>query len=148
MSFWINAIFWAIIIGFYMWQAKPKPLTIAFIISLYVGLETYFYVNHWISYLPVAQHIIFYAIPIGLFLLYSFIYCIITKNNWEQARSKTAYWYIGVIVAVWLSFPTVFMLYDWQDARIEYETEMEELFGEDWEDEVEELEEERFSHRP
>ena len=36
MGFWINAIFWAIIIGFYMWQAKPKPLTIAFIISLYV----------------------------------------------------------------------------------------------------------------
>lgn len=127
-----------------MWQAKPKPLTIAFIISLYVGLETYFYVNHWISYLPVTQHIIFYAIPIGLFLLFSFIYCIITKNNWEQARSKTTYWYIGVIVAVWLSFPTVFMLYDWQDAKIEYETEMEELFGEDWEDEVEELEQERF----
>lgn len=146
MGFWINAIFWAIIIGFYMWQAKPKPLTIAFIISLYVGLETYFYVNHWISYLPVAQHIIFFVIPIGLFLLSFIVYCKKTKINWEQAMSKSTCWYIGIIIAVWLSFPTVFIFYDWQDARIEYETEMEELFGEDWEDEVRELEQERFSH--
>ena len=48
-------------------------------------------------------------------------------------------WYICVIIAVWLTFPTIFMFYNWHEARMEYESEMEELFGEDWEDEVEEM---------
>lgn len=59
MSFWINAAIWAIIIGVGMWRSKPKPLTAAFIVSVYVGLETYFYVSHWLSYLPTGLHILF-----------------------------------------------------------------------------------------
>jgi len=51
MSFWINATIWAIIIGIGMRESKPKPLTSAFIVSLYVGLETYFYVSNWLSYM-------------------------------------------------------------------------------------------------
>ena len=61
--------------------------------------------------------------------------------------SQSTCWYICVIIAVWLSFPTVFMFYDWHDAKVEYESEMEELFGEEWEDEVEEMEQERFYRR-
>ena len=61
MAFWINAAIWAIIIGIGMWESKPKPLTAAFIVSLYVGLETYFYVSHWLSYLPTGLHILFYG---------------------------------------------------------------------------------------
>jgi hypothetical protein len=52
-----------------------------------------------------------------------------------------------VIIAVWLSLPTVFLFYDWHDAKMEYESEMEELFGDEWEDEVEEMEQERFYRR-
>ena len=147
MSFWINAAILAIIIGVGMWKSKPKPLTAAFIVSLYVGLETYFYVNHWISYLPTGLHILFYAIPVCVFLLSSLVYCKNTKIDWDEAMSQSTSWYICVIIAVWLSFPTVFMFYDWHDAKVEYESEMEELFGEEWEDEVEEMEQERFYRR-
>ena len=55
--------------------------------------------------------------------------------------------YVCVIIAVWLSLPTVFLFYDWHDAKMEYESEMEELFGDEWEDEVEEMEQERFYRR-
>lgn len=148
MAFWINAIIWAAIIGYGIGKTKPKPLTITFIVSLYVELEMYVYVRNWLSYLPIDLHIIFYAIPVGLFILFSIIYCITTKTDLETAMSDSSYWYIGVIIAVWLSFPTVFMLYDWQDTKAQYETEMKELFGEDWEFEVEELEQERLSRHP
>ena len=39
------------------------------------------------------------------------------------------------------------MFYDWHDAKQEYESEMEELFGDEWEEEVEEMEQERFYRR-
>ena len=147
MSFWINAAIWAIIIGVWVWKSKPKPLTIAFIASLYVGLETYFYVRHWLSYLPTGMHLLFYAIPVCVFLVSLFVYCKKTKTAWEESVSKSACWHICVIFAVWLSFPTVFMFYDWQKAKEGFEAEMEELFGEEWEDEVEEMEQERFYRR-
>lgn len=139
MGFWINAFLWAIIIGVGMWKSKPQPLTIAFIVSLYVGLETYFYVSDWLSYLPTRLHILFYVIPIVVFLLSSVVYCKKEKLKWEEAMSSSKCWYICVIIAVWLTFPTIFMFYNWHEARMEYESEMEELFGEDWEDEVEEM---------
>ena len=129
MSFWINAIIWAIIIGVGMWKSKPKPLTAAFIVSLYVGLETYFYVSHWVSYLPTGLHILFYAIPLSIFFISSFVYCRKTKTDWEEAMSQSKCWYVCVIIAVWLSVPTVFLFYDWHDAKMEYESEMEELDG-------------------
>ena len=139
MGFWINAFLWAIIIGVGMWKSKPKPLTIAFIVSLYVGLETFFYVSDWLSYLSTWSHFLFYVIPIIVFLLSSIVYCKKQKINWEEAMSSPKCWYICVIIAVWLTFPTIFMFYNWHEARMEYESEMEELFGEDWEDEVEEM---------
>ena len=147
MGFWINAAIWAIIIGVGILKSKPQPLTIAFIISVYVGLETYFYVSDWLSYLPAWLHIMFYAIPVAVFLLSSLVYCKIVKIDWDVAMSTSKCWYICVAIAVWLSFPTIFIFYDWHDARIEYETEMEEMFGEDWEDEVEEMRQERFIRR-
>lgn len=130
--------FWAII-GVGMWKSKPQPLTIAFIVSLYVGLETYFYVSDWLSYLPTRLHILFYVIPIVVFLLSSVVYCKKEKLKWEEAMYSSKCWYICVIIAVWLTFPTIFMFYNWHEARMEYESEMEEIFGEDWEDEVEEM---------
>ena len=147
MGFWINAAIWAIIIGVGIWKSNPQPLTIAFIISVYLGLETYFYVSDWLSYLPTGLHVLFYVIPVVIFLLSSLVYSKKEEIDWDDAMSTSKCWYICVTIAVWLSFPTVFMFYDWHDARIEYETEMEELFGEDWEDEVEELRQERYSRR-
>ena len=147
MSFWINAAIWAIIIGVGMWKEKPRPLTATFIVSLYIGLETYFYVSDWLSYLPTGLHLLFYAIPVGVFLISSFFYCKRTQTDWENAISEPACWYICVTIAIWLSLPTVFMFYNWNDAKVEYETEMEGLFGEDWEDEVSEMREERLFRR-
>lgn len=147
MRFWINAALWAIIIGVGIWKSKPQLLTIAFIISVYLGLETYFYVSEWLSYLPLGLHVLFYAIPVISFLMSSLVYCKKVKIDWEEAMSNSRCWYICIIIAVWMSFPTIFMFYDWHNAKMEYEAEMEELFGEEWEDEVEEMEQERFYRR-
>lgn len=147
MGFWINAIIWAIIIGVGMWKAKPQPLTIAFIISLYIGLETYFYVSDWLPYLPTVLRLLFYAIPIVIFLLSFIVYCKMENIDLDEAISSSQSWYICVVIAVWLTFPTVFIFYDWQDAKVEYETEMEELLGEDWEDEIEDMKQELYMRR-
>ena len=90
---------------------------------------------------------LFYVIPVCVFLATSIVYCKKTKVDWYEAMSQSTCWYISVIVTVWLSFPTVFMFYDWHNAKMEYEAEMEELFGEEWEDEVEEMEQERLFRR-
>ncbi|MBP3511802.1 MAG: hypothetical protein J6K19_07190 [Prevotella sp.] len=142
MSFWINAAIWAIIIGVGMWKCKPRPFTIVFIVSVFVGLETYCYVSDWISYLSIGSHLLFYVIPVAIFLISSFVYCKKTNTEWEYAMSDSNCWYLCVIITVWLSLPTVFIFYDWHHARIEYESEMKELFGEEWEDEVEEMKQE------
>ena len=55
--------------------------------------------------------------------------------------------YVIWVMIKWMIGAFIFMFYDWQDAKIEYESEMEELFGEEWEDEVEEMEQERFYRR-
>lgn len=139
MSFWINAAIWAVIVGVGIWKSKPKPLTIAFVVSLYIGLETYLYVSDWLSYLPTKLHVLFYVIPLAVFLLSSIVYCKKEKIAWEEALSTSRCWYICLIIAVCLTFPTIFVLYDWHEARMEYESKMEKLFGEDWENEVDEL---------
>lgn len=143
----LNAIFWAIIIGIGIWQSKPKPLTIAFIISLYVGLGVYTYVRGWISYLPTSQIFMFYGIPIGLFFLTALIFHLFTKTDEDTPSAEYKCWYVGAIVSVLLTLPTVFLFYDWQEARLDYEEEMEELFGDEWEDELEEMEDEAIFRR-
>lgn len=72
------------------------------------------------------------------------IYSRLKHLDWEEAECM----YFGVILAVWLSFPTVFLIYDWDSAKVKYETEMEENMGEDWEEELEEYESEGPRMRP
>ncbi len=144
MIFWINAIFWAIIIIIGMYHSKPQRLTVGFIISVFVALETYIFFNHYISYLPIGKHILFYAIPLGIFLVSFFISFLVNKKDFDIFVSMSRYWYICTIITVCLTLPTVFLIYDWNSAKTEYETEMEEVFGEDWEDEIEEMEAERM----
>ena len=68
----------------------------------------------------------------------------IDKKDFDNFVSMSRYWYICTIITVCLTLPTVFLIYDWNSAKTEYETEMEEVFGEDWEDEIEEMEAERM----
>lgn len=85
MTFWINAAIWAIIIGIGMWKSKLKPLTAAFIVSLYVGLEAYFYVSKPLALIFANRFTYFiYAIPVCIFLASSFIYCKKVKIKWED----------------------------------------------------------------
>lgn len=46
MSFWIYAIIWAVFIDIIMWGAKPKLHTAVFIVTIFIGLETYLYFRH------------------------------------------------------------------------------------------------------
>lgn len=85
MTFWINAAIWAIIIGIGMWKSKLKPLTAAFIVSLYVRLEAYFYVSKPLALIFANRFTYFiYAIPVCIFLASSFIYCKKVKIKWED----------------------------------------------------------------
>ncbi|MBR1518667.1 MAG: hypothetical protein IJ624_04115 [Prevotella sp.] len=141
MSFWINAAIWAVIIGVGMWKLKPQPLTAIFIVSLYIGLGANSYVGEWLPFLPTKEHILYYAIPASIFIIVSFFYCNKTSIKWSDATSYPRYWYFCVTITIWMSLPTL-AFYDWHNAKIKYETEMEELFGVDWEDEVEEMKQE------
>ena len=47
-----------------------------------------------------------------------------------------------------VSFPTAIITNDWNTAYREYSEEMEEEFGEDWEDELEDLRNESLYRRP
>ncbi len=144
MGFWINAIIWAGIIGYCLWHEKAKLLTALCVISGFVGIETYLYVREWIWHLSTVETMMFFAIPLCLFVISSLIYSRLKHLDWEEAECM----YFGVILAVWLSFPTVFLIYDWNEAKAKYETEMEEEIGEDWEEELEEYESEGPRMRP
>ena len=144
MGFWINAIIWAGIIGYCLWHEKAKLLTALCVISGFVGVETYLYVRPLIWHLGTFKSILFFAIPLCLFVISSLIYSRLKHLDWEEAECM----YFGVILAVWLSFPTVFLCYDWNEAKAKYETEMEEEIGEDWEEELEEYESEGPRMRP
>lgn len=110
MSFWIYAIIWAVFIAIIMWGTKPKLHTVVFIVTIFIGLETYLYFRHKFLYLPIGFQLLFYAVPVCVFLISSFAYCKITNTEWEEARSQDRYWEISVIITIWLLLPTVFIL--------------------------------------
>lgn len=143
MSFGLTTIIWAIIICIGIWEMKPKPPTAAFIVSLFVCFETYNYVEHWLPYLSTGQHILFYITPICVFLVVSYFYFRKTKAKWEEMKHSSVYWYSCTAATVFLSFPTLFTFYDWDQAKMKYEHEMESQYGEEWESVLEEIESER-----
>ncbi len=112
------------------------PLTTAFALSAFFSVWAYIYVRHYVWYLPLFELFLFYAIPLALFGLSMIIYCKIRRDlNWSITH-------MCFIFAFWISFGLSFVLYDWTNAKAKYEAEMEDLFGEDWEEEIEELESE------
>lgn len=144
MFFWINVILWAVVIAVWVLMAKPRPLAVAFVVSLYIGLETYIYFKDWLPYLPTGLHFLFYIIPISIYLIVFLIYCKKTKTRWDKAMAQSTCWYVCTIITVWLSLPSVFIFYNWDKAKVAYESEMEELYGEDWEEELKDLEQEKY----
>lgn len=136
----------AIIIGLFIVvrETKPGPLKTVFYISAFVGIQIYGYYRSLLSYLPLGLHILFYAIPVFLMLLVLIVYCLAKEVKLSVAIEEAKYWYICTIIAVWGTIPTLFLCYDWDDARVQYETEMKELLGDEWQEELIESETERL----
>jgi hypothetical protein len=112
------------------------PLLTTFTITVYIAVLAYIYVRKYVSYLPTIEHVLFYVIPFVLFGIPMVIsYYKNHKWNWALAR-------IFFLIAFWVSFGVSFF-YEWNDAKIEYESEMADFFGEDWEEEVERLDSEK-----
>ena len=114
------------------------PLVTTFSVSVFIAVFAYMSVRSYLNYLPTSEHILFYAIPLALFGIPMIISCR-KRNEWYWPTAQKSF-----LIAFWLSFGISIFLYDWHDAKLEYESEMEELFGEEWEDDVEEMEQERF----
>ena len=117
------------------------PLLTTFAISVFIAVWAYIYVRNYIGYLPISEHIMFYALPLALFGI-PMIISYRKREEWHWPTAQKCF-----LVAFWLSFGITIFFYNWQDSKEEYESEMEELFGEDWEDEVKEMEQERFYRR-
>lgn len=110
------------------------PLITAFSISTFIAVFSYIYVRNYISYLSTYEHILFYVIPIFLFGIPMAILHR-QRDEWHWPTAHKCF-----LFAFWISFGLSFFLYNWHDAKMKYETEMAETFGEEWEDEIEELE--------
>lgn len=107
-----------------------------FALTAFIAVESYFYVDKYISYLETKEHVLFYAIPLGIFAVSLFIINKIKKTElcWSQA-------FLAFIISFCLSYPISFF-YDWDYAKDEYESAMEEEYGEDWEEVIEDMESE------
>ena len=117
------------------------PLVTVSAISAFIAVFSYLSVWSYVGYLPTMQHILFYVIPFALFgipMLISYR----KKGEWHWPTAQKSF-----IIAFWISFGISLLAYDWGNAKVDYENEMEELFGEVWEDEVEEMEQERLYRR-
>ena len=92
--------------------------------------------DKYIGYLEETEQILFYAIPLGIFSVSLFTINKIKKTElcWSQA-------FLAFIISFCLSYPTSFF-FDWEYAKDEYESAMEDEYGEDWEEVIEEMEEE------
>lgn len=117
------------------------PLVTVFSVSAFIAVFAYMYVRNYLNYLPTSEHILFYAIPLALFGI-PMIISYRKRNEWYWPTAHKSF-----LIAFWFSFGMSIFLYDWHDAKVKYESEMEEIFGEEWEDEVEEMEQERFYRR-
>lgn len=117
------------------------PLVTTSSISAFIAVFAYIFVRNYLNYLPTSEHILFYAIPLALFGV-PMIISYRKRNEWHWPTAHK--WFL---IAFWISFGLSFVLYDWHNAKMEYESEMEELYGEEWEDEVEEMEQERIYRR-
>ena len=122
-----------------MYKEKPKFLTAIFIISVFVGLEAYNYVERYLSYMSMGQHILFYVVPIAYLAISYKIIGVMERDNSEAENSDTNRWYISAIIAVLLSLATNYLLFDWHNLKNKYETEMQKVFDEDWEEESDEM---------
>ena len=117
------------------------PLVTVFAISVFIAVFSYLSVRSYVGYLPTMQHILFYVIPFVLFCIPMLI-SYRKKDEWHWPTALKSF-----IIAFWVSFGISLFAYNWGNAKIEYENEMEEIFGEEWEDEVEEMEQERYYRR-
>lgn len=117
------------------------PLVTVLAISAFIAVFSYLSVRSYVGYLPTMQHILFYLIPFALFTIPMLI-SYRRKGEWHWQTAQKSF-----IIAFWVSFGISLFAYDWGNAKVDYEDEMEELFGEEWEDEVEEMEHERFYRR-
>ena len=120
------------LVGYFCYET----LYAVFALTAFIAVESYFYVDKYIGYLEETEHILFYAIPLGIFAIALFIINKIKKTElcWSQA-------FLAFIISFCLSYPTSFF-YDWEYAKDEYESAMEEEYGEEWEEVIEEMESE------
>lgn len=112
-------------------------------ITGFVAIESYFYVSDWLNYMGTWNHVLFWLIPVLIFILTSFLYHLVKKK--EVLDNNTLLF--AFVITAWISIAYNALAYNWKDAKAEYEQEMEETFGEDWEQEVEEARRDAFSHR-
>lgn len=120
------------LVGYFCYET----LNAVFALTAFIAVESYVYVDKYIGYLETKERILFYAIPVGIFALSLFIINKIKKTElcWSQA-------FLAFIISFCLSYPISFC-YDWDYAKDEYESAMEEEYGEDWEEVIEDMESE------
>lgn len=111
-------------------------LNVAFALTAFIAVESYFYVDKYIGYLDDTKHILFYAIPLVIFVVSLFIINKIKKAElcWSQA-------FLAFIISFCISYSLSFF-YGWEYAKDEYESAMYEEYGEDWKEAIEDMENE------
>lgn len=88
--------------------------------------------SYLLDYMDSPHKLVYYALPLSVFSIALLIGVKFFKQEigWPLAR-------IAFIIAFIISFPIAIVYNDWSNAYQEYAESMEEEFGEDWEDELE-----------
>ena len=120
------------LVGYFCYET----LNAIFALTAFIAMQSYIYVDKYIGYLDTTEHTLFYVIPFGIFGISLFIIKNIKKQELCGSQAILAF-----IISFCLSYPVSFF-YDWDYAKDEYVSAMEEKFGEDWEEVLEDMENE------
>lgn len=137
---WHNSLFNVSVCLGYCCYDTVKTL---FTVCCFITVLWHAHYSHLLDYMDSSDKLFYYAIPLSIFGLVALIAVFIFKKEMGWAVSRYAF-----IIAFVISFPVAVCCYDWSAAYETYSDEMEEEFGEDWEDELEDARIESLSRRP
>lgn len=110
-----------------------KFIQTIFVIFLVTSLVSYALYRDYIKYMDTLHIVLFYLIPICVFLVAMTLEGLLLKMDWDWPLVKIAF-----ITTFCISYPIAIINNDWDTAIKKYNAEMREYFGDDWEDETNE----------
>lgn len=119
-----------------------NTINTAFTICCFTTIFAHAHYSPLLRYLDTSEQILYYITPLSIFLIVTLFCVTILKLEFGWRVSKYAF-----ITAFLVSFPIAIFSYDWSTAYDDYSYDMEEEYGDDWEEELQDAENENMYRR-